>query len=169
MTMNRLNLGRLFLLFWISLSAIPVRAAVPEWIWHDNKGAKPADNEIRYFRKTFNVDGRVTKAVLSAAGDDEIQVFINGHKVIDAKGWDKATQEDVKKDIRQGENLIAVRGKNITAEAGVIVRLKLELPKYREQFVVTDTSWVSSDSELPYWNKPDFKPGDSEWTKVVSL
>src|SRR5581483_3813416 len=101
MTMNRLNLGRLFLLFWISLSAIPVRAAVPEWIWHDNKGAKPADNEIHY--------------------------FINGHKVIDAKGWDKATQEDVKKDIRQGENLIAVRGKNITAEAGVIVRLKLEL------------------------------------------
>src|ERR1700722_5633687 len=142
MTMNRLNFARLLLVFWILAPARLMSAAVPEWIWHDNKGAKPADNEVRYFRKTFNVDAKMVKAVLVAAGDDEIQVYLNGHKVIDAKGWDKATQKDVTKEIEPGENLIAVRGKNITSEAGVIARLKIELPRYREQFVVTDTSWL---------------------------
>lgn len=167
--MNSLNLARFSLLLWISLIANPVRAAVPEWIWHDNKGAKPADNEVRYFRKTFNVDAKVVKAILSAAGDDEIQVYLNGHKVIDAKGWDKATQKDVTKDIEPGENLIAIRGKNIAADAGVIARLKIEMPRYREQFVITDTSWLSSTTEIPHWSAPDFKTNGSTWTKVTSL
>ena len=167
--MNSQNLARCFLLLWISLIASPMRAAVPEWIWHDNKGAKPADNEVRYFRKTFKVDARVVKAVLSAAGDDEIQVYLNGHKVIDAKGWDKATQKDVTKEFEPGENLIAIRGKNITADAGVIVRLKIELPKKREQYVLTDTSWLSSATETPHWSDPEFKFDSSTWTRVLSL
>ncbi len=171
MTMNRLTLLRLLLPLWISTSlfARPASAAVPEWIWHDNKGAKPADNEVRFFRKTFTVEGRPTKASLSADGDDEIQVYINGHRVVDAKGWDKATEADVTKNIHDGENLIAIRGKNITADAGVIVRLRIQLPKRREQFVMTDTSWLSSAQEVPHWSDLNFAPGNSSWIKVVSL
>lgn len=169
MTLKRLNYGQLAFLLWISLLVNPLHAALPEWIWHNNKGAKAADNEVRFFRKTFSVDDRVVKATLSAAGDDEIQVYVNGHKVIDAKGWDKASDASVTKDIHKGENIIAIRGKNVTGDAAVIIRLKIELPKKKEQFVITDTSWQSSAEEMPYWFKPDFEPGDSIWTKVVSL
>lgn len=170
MTMNRLIFSRLLLPLSISicLFAVSVHAALPEWIWHDNKGAKPADNEVRYFRKTFTVDGRPTKAELFADGDDEIQVYLNGHRVIDAKGWEKATEADVAKRVHEGENVIAVRGKNITADAAVIVRLHIQLAKRREQYVMTDTSWVSSAKESPKWFETDFRPG-GDWTKVVSL
>ena len=48
MTTNRLNFACLSFLIWISLLASPMRAAAPEWIWHDNHGPKPAEGEVRY-------------------------------------------------------------------------------------------------------------------------
>src|SRR6266566_2012779 len=42
---------------------VPLCAQTPEWIWHDNKGAAPADGEVRFFRKTFTVEGPASKAV----------------------------------------------------------------------------------------------------------
>src|SRR6266404_8384712 len=55
----------------------PLLAQTPEWIWLDNQGAAPADNEVRFFRKTFAVEGPVSKAVISVAADNEAVVFIN--------------------------------------------------------------------------------------------
>src|SRR5579872_3162184 len=114
MTKNRSNSLRFHLLLWVSLLVNSAQAAAPtpEWIWHDNHGAKAAENEIRYFRKTFNVDGRVSKAVLTATGDDEIVVYVNGHQVVESTQWEKAARTDVTKQLRSGENLIAIRGKN---------------------------------------------------------
>src|SRR5690349_17928944 len=123
MLMNRPNLLRLALVVWVSLLFNSVRAEVPEWIWHDNKGAKTAPDEVRYFRKTFTTEGKITKAILSATGDDEIMVYLNGHKVVDSKTWDTATRVDVTKDIHDGQNLIAIRGKNRTNDAAVIAML----------------------------------------------
>lgn len=166
--MNRSLFIRIFLACGVLLSAGFARAAAPEWIWHDNKGAKAADNEVRYFRKSFTIADKVTKANLEADGDDEIQVFINGHRVIDASGWDKASHANVAKQLHQGENVIAIRGKNITADAAVIVRLQIEMPKKREQYIVTDTTWLSCAKETPHWSEPDFAV-NSSWKKVVSL
>lgn len=168
MIMNRLNFVRFHLCLTLFLLANFARAASPEWIWHDDHGAKAADGEVRYFRKTFDVEVRPSKATLSAVGDDAIQVYINGHRVIDAQGWDKATVVDVRKDLKVGENLIAIRGSNTTSEAAVAAMLEINLPKREKQVVVTDTSWVSSANEAQGWtNGENFDA--SHWTKTVSL
>src|SRR4051794_19248041 len=114
MLMNRPNLFRLALCLGVSLLVNSVRAEVPEWIWHDNHGAKTKADEVRYFRKTFTVDGKISKAVLSATGDDEIVVYVNGKQVADSKTWEKTSRADVTKQLHAGENSIAIRGKNRT-------------------------------------------------------
>src|SRR5207302_11414765 len=104
----------------------------------------------RYFRKEFTVDFKVGKAILSATGDDEIVVYFNGKQVIDSKGWDKAAHADVTKSVRQGRNLIAIRGKNVSADAGVIAMLEMESGR-KKQFVMTDTSWASAATAGGNW------------------
>src|SRR5436190_21959351 len=100
--------------FFFAVLAMPIalQAQTSEWIWHDNKGSAPADNEIRFFRKTFTVGGPVIKAVLTVAGDDQATVYLNGKQVAVSRGWNKATSANVTSGIKNGENLIAARGKN---------------------------------------------------------
>ncbi|MBM3832838.1 MAG: c-type cytochrome [Verrucomicrobia bacterium] len=141
-------------------------AQTPEWIWHDNKGAAPKDDEVRLFRKSFQVDNPVTKAVLTAAGDDQATVFINGRQVIANRGWERPATANVAREIKAGENLIAVRGRNTSSAAAIIVKLELTLQNERKQTIVSDTSWTSSSSELNNWFTPSFDP--IGWTKVVS-
>src|SRR3954451_17448712 len=87
------------LLIWACALAPSAHADLPEWIWHDNHGAKPADHEVRFFRKTFAVEGQVTKAMLTAVGDDAIQVYINGKMVLKDSGWAAAKRVDVTRQI----------------------------------------------------------------------
>src|SRR5881296_1630910 len=98
-SMRNMNAPKLPVLF-LALAAsvnfpIPLGAQTPEWIWHDNKGAAPADGEVRYFRKTFTIDGPASKAVLSAAGDDHVIVFLNGKEVLRNDTWQQAYTVDV--------------------------------------------------------------------------
>jgi hypothetical protein len=64
-----------------------LRAQTPEWIWHDNKGKAPDEDEVRFFRKSFTLDGTVTKAVLSVAADNEAIVYVNGRRAAQNKNW----------------------------------------------------------------------------------
>src|SRR5579871_1861373 len=116
------------------------RAELPEWIWNANHGAKAADNEVRYFRKTFKIAGNFNKAMLSCAGDDEIQVFINGEKVAEGSDWRTVIRKDVTKHLDGGDNVIAIRGKNHTDQAGVIAMLEISTARNQKQFVLTDAS-----------------------------
>src|SRR6185369_4355452 len=103
LNMNALRFS-LFLATSLILTA-PLCAQTPEWIWHDNKGADPADGEARFFRKAFTLDGPVTKAVLSAAGDDHVIVFLNGKEVLRNDSWQKADVVDVTQAVKAGENV----------------------------------------------------------------
>src|SRR5258706_233081 len=109
----------------ISTLALQLFAQVPEWIWHDNKGAPPADGEVRFFRKTFRLERKPTKAILSAAGDDHVTIFLNGKQVLKNDSWEKAEAVDVTKEIKAGENVIAARGQNDSSAAGIIAKLDL--------------------------------------------
>src|ERR1700722_12164546 len=111
--MNRLKSAHVFsLLLAISL-AVSARAASPEWIWHDNHGAKPADGEVRYFRKSFTIAGKFVKAELNAAGDEGITVWINGREVEKSSAWKQPLKTDVTGDLVPGENVIALEGRNV--------------------------------------------------------
>ena len=145
----------------------PLYAQTPEWIWHDNHGAPPADDEVRYFRKTFSVDGPVSKAVLQFAGDDHVTVFLNGREVLRSDTWQRADAAEVTREVKPGENVIAVRGKNDSSVAAFIGKLDLTLRDTKHQTVVTDTSWVSAAKESAGWEKPGFSA--TGWTRPVSL
>ena len=148
----------LVLLFLLSVPTCsdPLLAQIPEWIWHDNRGQAPADNEVRFFRKAFMVDGALDKALLTAAGDDHVRIFLNGKQVLENDDWQKADAVDVTVEIKPGENVIAARGQNDASFAGFIAKLDLSLKGGNKGTVVTDTSWVSSDREAPGWEKPGF-------------
>ncbi|MCI0535617.1 MAG: hypothetical protein L0Z50_10360, partial [Verrucomicrobiales bacterium] len=147
--------------------ASPIHAQTPEWIWHDNKGAAPADGEVRFFRKSFTIEGTVARAVIAVAGDDQAQAFLNGKQVANSRGWDQPSFGGVAPSLTNGENLLAIRGRNNSSAAAVLLRLDLTFQDGGKQTIVTDASWVSFPTPETDWNRPQFDA--SGWTKVVSL
>jgi len=150
----------------LAVSGVTLRGQTPEWIWHDNKGAPVQKGEIRYFRKTFSLDAIPTKAELSALGDDEAAVFMNGKPALVNKAWNKAVTVDVTKQLKAGENLLAARVENEDGEAAFLAVLELTYPGGRQQKLVTDTSWISAVAGPPNWNAPAFAASD--WGKALS-
>lgn len=154
-----------FLLFAFFSSAS--QGQVPEWIWHPNGGAAPTNNEVRFFRKTFELSEPPKKAVLAATGDDEIDVWINGEKILSVKGWNEAKYLDVTKKLERGENVIAIRGTNATGDAAILARLEIDLPRKKQRHIVTDTSWKTASLEETNWSTPHFVPGE-QWVFATS-
>jgi len=156
-----------FTLVNLLLLAVAARAENPHWIWHDNHGAAIQTNEVRYFRKTFEYNGRLTKASLSVAADDEATVYINGKEVAHPKTWEKATYQEVTDEVKRGRNVIAIRGRNITSDtAGVLATLQILSGKRSDVFIITDESWLASDKEQTGWRELNFD--DSGWSKARS-
>src|SRR5215469_3049131 len=87
----------------------------PHWIWHDNHGKAIQTDEVRYFRKTFQTGGKMTKVQLSVAADDEAIVYVNGKKVASPAGYETPVQKDITDEVKRGENVIAIRGHNIAS------------------------------------------------------
>ena len=157
-----LNIASLLLLF----SASNLLAETPDWIWHNN-GRPIQPDEVRYFRRTFNLDRKPSKAALSVAADDDGIVYINGKEVAHTQGHDKPQYKDVADALRKGDNVIAIRGLNVGGDqAGVLATLEMKFAKQRTEILLTDTKWVSSTTEQPEWNSLDFK--DTSWKHVVS-
>lgn len=151
----------------VLLLAAAARAENPHWIWHDNHGAKIQDNEVRFFRKTFDYNGRLTRATLTIAADDEATVYINGKEVLQPKGWEKPTYKDVTDDVKRGRNVIAIRGRNATSDvAGILATLQLYSGRRSDTTIVTDESWLAADKEQTGWQELDFN--DSGWSKAKS-
>jgi len=142
-------------------------AQTPEWVWRDNHGAAPGDNEVALFRTTFEVHGPVTKAVLSVAADNEAIVFVNGRRVAQNKNWQHATSANITSAVNHGHNVLAVRGKNDGGAAGLILKLDIMLSNNRNQTVVTDARWVCSDQQTNGWEQVGFDA--ASWAHAVSL
>ncbi len=103
--------------------ATAAEPAKPQWIWHPNDGAAATNGEVRFFRKTFTVEGKVQKAVLAVAAANTADVFLNEKLAVNARSYDRAAYTDVTSQIRSGENLLAIRGENDTAIRLTIVYL----------------------------------------------
>jgi putative heme-binding domain-containing protein len=155
---------RKFCLLLLALWPVFASAENPHWIWNDNHGKPIQTNEVRYFRKTFQAAGKITRVELSVAADDEAVVYINGTKVASPSGYETPVQKEVTDNVKRGENVIAVRGHNIGSDiAGVIVLLEIKAGK-NSSYVTSDTSWLSSDKEEKGWTQLKFD--DSAWHKA---
>ena len=148
-------------------AALVARAAdapVAEWIWQ--QGA-PASGQVVYFRKSFTVGGPVKSAKLLSSCDNAMQLFLNGEKVADADDWNAPVKKDVAKQLKPGENVIAVRGQNEDGVAAMVLKLDVVLESGEKQTVVTDETWTTSTAEAPAWQSVAFKPADWKPAKRI--
>lgn len=129
-------------------------AAEPEWIWN-KKGDSPAHRDVCYARKQFEVPTAVTKAVLSASGDNHVVVHLNGEKVGGSDDWQQPLVADVTARLKTGGNTLAVHGRNDGGSAALIVRLAL-ITGDKTNEVVTDGSWLVSHEAGGDWTKPGY-------------
>src|SRR2546421_10351631 len=97
------------------LSPWLARAENPQWIWHNNHGTPIQPGEVRYFRKTFTLNARPVRALLSAVADDEAVIYVNGKEVANPKDHTKPVYENITSHLLKGQNVIAVEGRNIDA------------------------------------------------------
>ena len=135
-------------------------AETPHWIWFQ----KSKSAETRFFRKTFNVEDKITKAELTATADDALEVFLNGEQVLKNTDWHESAKADVTGKLRTGRNVLAIRGHNKDASsAAALAKLEITTAKGMTT-IVTDSSWNAAVSEAKDWTKPDFN--DSRWAAV---
>ncbi len=156
------------LLGGVTVTALCARAdaQVPEWIWREKKPARA--NEACFFRKQFSVGFKAQRAELTATGDDEVTVYLNGREVAHSTDWKKPVTVEVTDALHEGANVLAVRGRNGSAgAAAVCVKLEVRSPNNFGLFVVTDKSWQSSPTETKGWEAADFPARD--WNPAVSL
>jgi putative heme-binding domain-containing protein len=154
----------------ILLFAADLRAQtnpVPEWIWHDNKGAKAGESEVVFFRRTFTLESKPEAARLLVTCDNECEVFLNGKSVGASKDWKEAARLDVASQLNLGGNLLAIRGKNRGGSAGMVAQLDLRFAGGITNRIVSDTGWKTSLKEEENWQTVAFGP--TGWTAPDSL
>jgi len=141
--------------------------STPEWIWHPNNGAAPASDEVRYFRKTFTVDGAVRRASLSVAADNKFTAYINGTKIGSGTEWKDFPKFDVKANLKPGENVVAIEAQNEGGSAGLLAELDFATEEGTRGKVVTDTTWQTGTRAEAGWQTAAFKAAN--WVAPKSL
>jgi alpha-L-rhamnosidase len=180
--------------------------ADPESSDADGSGGKKAPGPCRYMRRTFSADAGVKRARIYATALGLYELHLNGSRASDlllAPGWTSYNHRlqyqtyDVTGLIRNGPNAIGVvlgdgwyRGRLtwfhhrdvFGARRAAFLQLHIEYEDGREQIVVTDSSWKTTDAgpirmsdiydgeiydarmELGDWSSPGFD--DAGWESV---
>ena len=151
----------------------------PNWIW-SSKNAK--DGETLFFRKDIKLNKETKSANLTMSCDNGFEAYINGKKVLAGSEWTIAQKVDVKKHLKIGKNVIAVRAWNDSSNvAGLVGRLDVASITARHKIYSTDKSWVFSSKNPKGWKSLGFdaqgwktsketgKLGDKPWGNVFAI
>jgi putative heme-binding domain-containing protein len=150
--------------FWIlssfSLRAVVSEDALPhqaEWISASNEGRT---TDRAFFRRTFEINSQLVKAVLLATADQRAEIQINRVRAAEVTGFQQAITVDVTSLIRTGTNALTVRAANDTGLAAFRMMLELVFADGKQRWVVSDKSWVVSRRETAGWMEPGFRADD---------
>ena len=167
---SRLRSLPVLVVFFALFSALLAEpgAQTAEWVWHPNDGAKPAAGEVRYFRHQFEIVGKVLKAELNAAADDEVKVWVNGKEAGESKLWKEPLKLDVTSQLRGGQNIVAAQATNVTDRAGFVFVLDLSLEYGKRQVIMTDRAWLASPVVNPGWEQPGYDTNAWQNVKLVA-
>jgi hypothetical protein len=141
-------------------------SVVGKWIW-DAKGTETEHS--CWFRKAFDLPAgrKVTKAVLRMSVDNSYTLTINGKKVGSGDNWKQAGEYDVTGDLRAGQNVLAIEGRNLDGPFGLILGLAIGLDDGTVVKVISDGSWRTSLALAGDWEKTDFD--DQAWGKARQI
>lgn len=120
----------------------------PEWI----QPAAMAPSDTFNFRKDFtNVPGML-KAILLVAAEGTAQVDLNGARIGESSGRERAAAFDVTSRLGEGRNELTVRPSSPASLPAIGVVLELSTLGGRIHWIVSDTSWRSSPDGKADWN-----------------
>src|SRR6185503_11439183 len=87
-------------------------------------------------------------ARLAVSADDEAEVFLNSVAVANCRRWSEPARAEVSVRLNQGENVLAVRARNRSGDAGLLVHLNLN----GQTNVFSDASWLTTTNEEVNWS-----------------
>jgi len=135
----------------------------PHWIWHTTTNAASGAGDAVYFRKTFRTPPLTWNARLAVSADDEAEVFLNAVPVATCRRWSEPARAEVSVRLNQGENVLAVRARNRSGTAGLLVHLNLN----GQTNVVSDASWLVATNEETNWSALAFNAAHWQTSRVV--
>jgi len=140
----------------------------PHWIWA-SKEAKA--EEKLYFRESVSIPESVSRVVLVASGDNQVEVYVNGaRRAIKSTDWSQPVVEDITDQLdRGGENLIAGRSVNQGGVAAFFVLLELTHKDGTKSRITSQEGWKVTLKPEKGWNQTDYQPTGDRWKAAVSL
>ena len=143
------------------------------WVWYPEVTPQEQIPVCRrFFRKRFHVDSldKVKRVVMLMAADDVAVVYINLQKAFEFNGWQYVRTFDITESVIAGNNIIAIHAENIGGSpgpAGLIGKVVIEYDDNSSKVVRIDSSWKTSDRQVPNWDTLDLN--DSDWDNAETL
>lgn len=135
--------------------------AMPSWIWADKLGK----SEWAYFQKQFVLEKLPANALMFVCCDNEAEVWVNGNPAGKNPDWRTPTVLNIRPFLKEGENLIAVAGKDW---AGGSLAALLALASFWDEgeapvYVPSEDTWHASSKKAKDWERAlEFE----EWPKA---
>ncbi len=154
-------------------------AVAPRWIWsHADAQSDPGGRIL--LRKTFHLDKIPQHVVASATCDNELVLYINGHKVGATAEWTKPLVVDITSHLHVGENVLAVEatnwpdpahGKGLNVKganpAGFLARIAPHGDPSQTWRIDSDDTWLWTSIAKGAWTRADFDA--KGWRHAVEL
>jgi putative heme-binding domain-containing protein len=135
----------------------------PQWIWDGNTN-NSAGSTV-FFRRTFRTPPLTWNARLAVSADDEAEVFLNSVPVVTCRQWNEPARAEVSVRLNQGDNVIAVRARNASGDAGLLVQLNLN----GQTNLVSDGSWLVNTNEEANWAALQFNAAHWQPARVLGF
>lgn len=131
-------------------------ASASKFVWASD--GQPSDGGVSYYRHTFTLDAKPSKAMLSKCLDDSGEMYVNGHA---CEGHRTVTSY-----LQAGQNTIAVVLTNATSVSAAMYLLECTYSSGATSYVHSCTSAVGTvHAPASGWEQPGFN--DSAWPHVV--
>jgi putative heme-binding domain-containing protein len=157
------NAYHLMLVCWLAIDLLPASGQTPQWIWHADTNAVSGVGQTVYFRKTFRTPPLTWNARLAVSADDEADVFLNSVPVANCRRWSEPARAEVSVRLNQGENVLAIRARNRSGDAGLLVHLNLN----GQTNVMSDASWLVTTNEETNWSALEFNAAHWQTARVL--
>jgi alpha-L-rhamnosidase len=144
-----------------------------QWIWYpEGNPAQAAPVGTRYFRRVLRLPAgcQVRRATAYATADNQVALFANGQPRGGGGDFHAASVIDVTRDLRPGENTLALAATNVGEApnpAGAVAKVLIEFNQGEPMVVATDGSWRAADTAPAGWEKPGFS--DAHWKPAQVL
>ncbi|TKJ39505.1 MAG: hypothetical protein CEE38_01900 [Planctomycetes bacterium B3_Pla] len=141
------------------------------WIWTSPSPTAIGEWEC-YTRKTFELSGKATSAVVLITADNVYELYVNGMHIgedggSDAIYWRSVERYDIGKLLRPGKNVIAARAKSLGGFAGLVIAVRIEIEDGQPVEFYTDNTWPGQKTFDDNWNQIDYD--SSRWPRVLAL